>query len=260
MRRYIAEGIGTFTVVFVGCGATLLSGEKLGLLGIALSFGLSLAVMHLALAPLSGGHCNPALSFSAWTAGRLSGRDVLPYTAAQLGGGALGAALSLYIAGNRPGGTPQAAMILANGYDRLSPGYYGIGAAFLTEMMLTAILVFVFLGATRARELEGAQTQREGRVIVPKSITGGISALALGGAYALIHLVGYSVTKMGANPARSLGSALLSGGMALEQAWLFLAAPMLGALLAGLAHRGLFGTGEPAAKNPKSAAAESAAI
>lgn len=253
MRRYIAEGIGSFAIVFVGCGATLLSGEKLGVLGIALSYGLSLAIMHLALSPLSGGHCNPALSLSAWVTGRLSGRDVLPYSAAQLGGGALGSALALYIAGNRPGGTPQAAMILANGYDRLSPGYYGIGAAFLTEMVLTAILVFVFLGATRPKEFEGLKG--EGRVIAPKSAAGGISALASGGAYALIHLVGYSVTKMGANPARSFGPALLAGGMALEQAWLFLAAPMLGALFAGLAHRALFGVAAPKEKSVAQSAA-----
>lgn len=252
MRRYAGEAIGSFAVVFVGCGATLMGGAKMGELGIALSFGLSLALMHLVLSPISGGHCNPALSLSAWITGRISVRDLLPYTAAQLGGGALGSALALYIAGNRPGGTPQAAQMIANGYERLSPGYYGRSAALLTEALLTAILVFVYLGASRAKDFGGIKG--EGRVIAPKASAGGISALAVGGAYTLIHLVGYPVTKLGANPARSLGAAMLAGGMALEQAWLFLAAPMVGAAVAGLAHRALFGMGVRDAKEAASKA------
>lgn len=241
MRRYTSEAIGSFAIVFVGCGTALMGGSTVGPLGVALAFGLSFALMHLALAPLSGGHCNPALSVSAWITGKLPGRDLVPYMAAQVAGGVLGAALSIYVATHRPGGTPQAAQIISNGYDRLSPGYYGLSSAVAAEVVLTAILVFVFLGS--AREVIPGGVEREGRVVFPKVSSGGISALAAGGAYTLIHLVGGPVTKLGANPARSLGPALFAGGMALEQVWLFVAAPMVGALIAGICHRALYGVG-----------------
>lgn len=258
MRRYAAEAIGTFAVVFMGCGAALVGGARIGDAGIALAFGLALAVMMIALGPVSGGHCNPAVTVAAAITGRLPGSEVAPYVAAQLGGGVAGAALVVSMANSRPGGTPLAAQTIANGFDRLSPGFYGMGAALIAEIALTALFVFVVLGSGGAassirRRLSGNDEQplsaKESALIGAPAV-GPIAALAAGASYALIHLVGISVTRMGANPARSLGPALLAGGPALEQLPLFLAAPLAGAILAALAHRAIFGAAPARAASP----------
>jgi aquaporin Z len=235
MRRYAAEAIGAFAVVFMGCGAALVAGARIGDAGVALAFGLGLAVMTLVLGPVSGGHCNPAVTIAHAMAGRLRAKEVAPYVAAQLGGGVAGAALVVAMANGRPGGTPLAAQTLANGFDRLSPGFYGITSALIAEIALTALFTLVVLGSGRA-----------GRRGAGAGATPALAAAAAGGAYALIHLVGLPVTRMGANPARSLGPALLAGGVALEQVWLFLVAPLAGAALAALTYRAIFGV-EPAA-------------
>jgi aquaporin Z len=251
MRRYAAEAIGTFGVVFMGCGAALVGGARIGDAGVALAFGLALAVMMIALGPVSGGHCNPAVTVASAIAGRLPMREVAPYVAAQLGGGVAGAALVVSMANGRPGGTPLAAQSIANGFDRLSPGFYGLGAALIAEIALTALFVLVVLGAGGAasslrRRLSGNDEQplsaAKGSALGGAPAVAPIAALAAGASYALIHLVGIPVTRMGANPARSLGPALLAGGSALEQVAVFLAAPLAGALLAALAHRAIFGS------------------
>lgn len=250
MRRYAAEAIGTFAVVFMGCGAALVGGARIGDAGVALAFGLALAVMMIALGPVSGGHCNPAVTVASAIAGRLPGREVAPYVAAQLGGGVAGAALVVSMANSRPGGTPLAAQTIANGFDRLSPGFYGIGAALIAEIALTALFVLVVLGAGGAasslrRRLSGNDEQplsAKGLALGGARGVAPIAALASGASYALIHLVGIPVTRMGANPARSLGPALLAGGPALEQLPVFLAAPLAGATLAALAHWAIFGS------------------
>ena len=262
MRRYAAEAIGTFAVVFMGCGAALVGGARLGDAGVALAFGLALAVMMVALGPVSGGHCNPAVTVASAIAGRLPVREVAPYVAAQLGGGVAGAALVVSMANSRPGGTPLAAQLIANGFDRLSPGFYGIGAALIAEIALTALFVLVVLGAGGAasslrRRLSGNDepplSASKALALSGASAVAPIAALAAGASYALIHLVGLSVTRMGANPARSLGPALLAGGSALEQLPVFLAAPLAGAILAALAHRAIFGAdpGRAASRSPK---------
>jgi aquaporin Z len=252
MRRYAAEAIGTFGVVFMGCGAALVGGARIGDAGVALAFGLALAVMMIALGPVSGGHCNPAVTVASAIAGRLPMREVAPYVAAQLGGGVAGAALVVSMANGRPGGTPLAAQSIANGFDRLSPGFYGLGAALIAEIALTALFVLVVLGAGGAasslrRRLSGNDEQplsaaAKGSALGGAPAVAPLAALAAGASYALIHLVGIPVTRMGANPARSLGPALLAGGSALEQVAVFLAAPLAGALLAALAHRAIFGS------------------
>lgn len=268
MRRYAAEAIGTFAVVFMGCGAALVGGARLGDAGVALAFGLALAVMMIALGPVSGGHCNPAVTVASAIAGRLPVREVAPFGAAQLGGGVAGTALVVSMANSRPGGTPLAAQSIANGFDRLSPGFYGIGAALIAEIALTALFVLVVLGAGGAasslrRRLSGndepplsaaaAAAAAKSSALRGASAVAPIAALAAGASYALIHLVGLSVTRMGANPARSLGPALLAGGSALEQLPVFLAAPLAGAILAALAHRAIFGAdpGRVASRSPK---------
>jgi aquaporin Z len=258
MRRYAAEAIGSFAVVFMGCGAALVGGARIGDAGVALAFGLALAVMMIALGPVSGGHCNPAVTVASAIAGRLPMKEVAPYAAAQLGGGVAGAALVVSMANNRPGGTPLAAQTIANGFDRLSPGFYGIGAALIAEIALTALFVLVVLGAGGAasslrRRLAGSDEplSARGSALGGAGAVAPIAALAAGASYALIHLVGLPVTRMGANPARSLGPALLAGGPALEQVPVFLAAPLAGAVLAALAHRAIFGANPAASRAPK---------
>ena len=229
MRRYSAEAIGTFAIVFTGCGASLVGGARLGDAGVALAFGLSLAAMLFAAGPISGGHFNPAVTVAMAIARRLRWRDVLPYIAAQLGGGVLGAGAAIAMAEGRPGGSPRAAEAIANGYGRLSPGFYGPSSAVIAEVVLTALFVFVYLGvSTKAPLAPGRAQPQPSPALLP---------LAAGLAYTLIHLVGFQVTRVAANPARALGPALIAGGTALEQVWLFIVAPITGALFAAGAHR-----------------------
>jgi aquaporin Z len=231
MRKYVAEGVGTFAIVFTGCGALALGGARLGPTGVALSFGLALAAMTLALSPVSGAHLNPAVTLAMVITGRLKAADALPYWAAQLAGGTAGAGLLVAAARGRPGGAPLVAEAIANGYDRLSPGAYGLGAAAIVETTLTALFVLVWLGAwTEERGLPAANA-------LPGPGRAALLAAAAGAGYGLIHLVGMPVTGMSANPARSLGPALFAGGAPLEQVWLFLVAPLAGGVLAALAHR-----------------------
>jgi len=221
MRRYFAEGIGTFGVVMAGCGALAFGSARLGMVGVACAFGVALAAMTVALARVSGGQFNPAVTVAMAMTGRLPWRDVGPYIAAQLAGGTAGAGVVVAIAMGRPGASPLFAESLANGYGRMSPGYYGLGSAIVAEVALTSLLVLVTLGASRRTPLA--------------------HAAGAGLAYTLVHLVGMPVTGLAANPARALGPALLAGGPALAQVWVFVFAPLAGAMLAGLAHRILHG-------------------
>ena len=232
MRRYSAEAIGTFAIVFTGCGASLIGGARLGDAGVALAFGLSLAAMLFAAGPISGGHFNPAVTLAMAVTRRLRRRDVLPYIAAQLGGGILGASAAIAMAEGRPGGAPRAAEAIANGYGRLSPGVYGPSSAAIAEVVLTALFVFVYLGVSSNQTAEVASAGRAQALPSPALLP-----LAAGLAYTLIHLVGFQVTRVAANPARALGPALIAGGAALDQLWLFVVAPIAGGLLAAGAHR-----------------------
>lgn len=231
MRRYSAEAIGTFAIVFTGCGASLIGGARLGDAGLSLAFGLSLAAMLFAAGPISGGHFNPAVTVAMAITRRLRWRDVLPYVAAQLGGGILGAGAAIAMAEGRPGGAPRAAESIANGYGRLSPGFYGLSSAVIAEVVLTALFVFVYLGVSSKAPAELAPARAQAQ------ISPALLPLAAGLAYTLIHLVGFQVTRVAANPARALGPALIAGGAALDQVWLFVVAPIAGGLLAAGAHR-----------------------
>lgn len=236
MRRYVAEAVGTFGIIFAGCGATVVSGARLGDTGVALAFGLALAAMTLVLSPISGAHLNPAVSVAMAAVGRFRWRDVPGYIGAQLAGGVLGVALVLVLANGRAGGAPLGAESLATGYGRLSPGAYGISAAIVAEIALTALLVLVLLSVSDAHPkggltAEAAQAHRS---------THAISAAAVGVAYTMIHLIGLPVTKLAANPARALGPALFAGGDALAQVWLFLVAPVAGAFVAAGLYRALW--------------------
>ncbi len=232
MRKYTAEALGTFAVVFTGLGAMAVGGERLGLVGVAIAFGVALGAMTLALAPLSGAHLNPAVSVAMAIGGRLAPRELLPYVAAQLAGGTAGAGLAVTMAQGRPGGGALVARAVASGWGRGSPGYYGLGSAAVAEIGLTAMFAFVVLavasrgGAAASRRIEASPTAL---------------AAAAGLAYGLVHLVGLPVSNVAANPARAIGPALLAGGESLSQLWLFVAAPVAGGVLAALAHRAVYG-------------------
>jgi aquaporin Z len=218
MNKALAEFIGTFTLVFLGCGAAVIAGAGVvGVLGIAFAFGLALIAMAYGIGPVSGCHINPAVSFGAFVAGRLSSGDFIQYVIAQCLGAIAGAAVLYMIASGKLAGFDIAKQGLGqNGWGPTYLGGYGMGAAFVFEVVATFLFVTVILGSTGA----GAPTANAG--------------LAIGLALVAIHIVGIQITGTSVNPARSLGPALFAGGSALGQLWLFIVAPLIGAAAAGI--------------------------
>lgn len=224
-RRMAAEGIGTFWLVFGGCGAAVLAAKfpevGIGLVGVALAFGLTLLTMAYSIGHISGCHLNPAVTLGLWSGGRFPARDIVPYVAAQVAGAIVAAELLLFIASGRPG-FDLSGGLAQNGYGDGSPGHYGLAPAFLIEVVLTAGFLMVILGSTDER--------------APK----GFAPIAIGLALTLIHLVSIPVTNTSVNPARSTGPALIVGGLALQQLWMFWVAPLLGGAIGGMGYRLLF--------------------
>ncbi len=218
MNKALAEFIGAFTLVFLGCGAAVIAGAGVvGVLGIAFAFGLALIAMAYGIGPVSGCHINPAVSLGAFIAGRLSSGDFIQYVIAQCLGAIAGAAVLYMIASGKLAGFDVAKQGLGqNGWGPTYLGGYGMGAAFLFEVVATFLFVTVILGSTGA----GAPTANAG--------------LAIGLALVAIHIVGIQITGTSVNPARSLGPALFAGGSALGQLWLFIVAPLIGAAAAGI--------------------------
>jgi aquaporin Z len=226
-RRLTAEFLGTFWLVFGGCGSAVLAAAVpdvgIGLLGVSLAFGLTVVTMAYAVGHISGGHFNPAVTVGLWAGRRASGRDVLPYVVTQVVAGIAAAAVLFVIASGRSGFSARGSGFATNGYGAHSPEGYGLLAALVSEVVMTAFFVFVILGVTDRR--------------APK----GFGPLAIGLTLTLIHLVSIPVTNTSVNPARSTGPALFVGGSALGQLWLFWLAPLAGALVAGFAYRHLTG-------------------
>src|SRR2546430_7278254 len=215
MKRYLAELIGTFVLVFASCGSAVLAGDKIGYLGVSLAFGLSLLAMVYAIGPISGCHINPAVTIGLLISKKMNARQAPGYILAQIAGAILASALLLLIVKGAPGGyDPSVAGFAANGYGDHSPGHYNLLSAFLVEIILTFFLVFTVLGATDIKAPVG------------------FAGIAIGLVLTLIHLVGIPVTNTSVNPARSIGPALFVGGWALSQLWLFLIAPLIGAVMA----------------------------
>lgn len=222
MRKYfLAELIGTFVLVLGGCGSAVLAGDKIGFAGVSLAFGLSLLAMVYAIGPISGCHVNPAVTVGLLLSKKMEEpRYAIGYIIAQILGGILGAGLLLLIAkGASAGYNPIESGLAANGYGAHSPGGYNLGAAFLTEVVLTFFLVFTVLGATDLKAPVG------------------FAGIPIGLVLTLIHLVGIPVTNTSVNPARSIGPAIFVGGWALGQLWLFIVAPLIGAAIASVAYR-----------------------
>jgi len=223
-QRATAEFIGTFWLVFGGCGSAVLAAAfpqlGIGFLGVALAFGLSVLTMAYAVGHVSGCHLNPAVSVGLWAGGRFPASDLGPYIVAQVGGAIAGAAVLLMIASGRPG-FDLAAGFASNGYGVHSPGGYSMFAGLLIELVLTAMFLIIILGATDGR--------------APK----GFAPIAIGLGLTMIHLISIPVTNTSVNPARSTGPALFVGGWALQQLWLFWLAPIVGGVVGGLVYRTL---------------------
>nr|WP_213437447.1 MULTISPECIES: aquaporin Z [Lysobacter] len=232
LRKLVAETIGTFWLVLGGCGSAVLAANfggdgnplGIGLVGVSLAFGLTVVTGAYALGHISGGHFNPAVSAGLWAGGRFPTTLLLPYILAQTIGAILAAAVLWHIAHGRADfvvDASTAGAFATNGFDAMSPGGFSMNAAFLSELVLTAMFVIVIMGATHP------------------SAPAGMAPLAIGLALTLIHLVSIPVTNTSVNPARSTGVAIFVGGAALSQLWFFWVVPIVGGLLGGVVGRWL---------------------
>lgn len=221
MKKLVAEFIGTLWLVLGGCGSAVLAAAYpelgIGFVGVAIAFGLTVVTMAYAIGHISGCHLNPAVSIGLWIGGRFDKKELLPFIVAQILGGIAGAGI-LYIittgkAGFEIGG------FAANGYGEHSPDGYSLFAALVTEIVMTFMFLIIILGATHSKAAKG------------------FAGLAIGLGLTLIHLISIPVTNTSVNPARSISQALFAQGWAIEQLWLFIVAPIVGAILAGLVYK-----------------------
>ena len=230
LKRCAAEVLGTFWLVFGGCGSAVLAAAfpdvGIGLLGVSFAFGLTVMTMAFAIGHISGCHLNPAVSIGLAVGGRFKASELLPYIGSQVVGAIIGA-LILYMIASGKVGFDLAGGFASNGYGEHSPGGYSLGAALLAEIVLTFMFLMIILGATDARA------------------PAGFAPIAIGLGLTLIHLIGIPVDNLSVNPARSTGPALFVGGWALAQLWAFWVAPIIGAALAGVTYKWL---GAPAKK------------
>jgi aquaporin Z len=241
--KFVAELLGTFWLVLGGCGSAVLAAAfpelGIGFVGVSLAFGLTVVTGAYAFGPISGGHFNPAVSLGLWAGGRFPASQLLPYIAAQLVGAVVAAAV-LYMIATGKAGFDLKGGFASNGYGEHSPGKYSLGAALITEVIMTFMFLMIILGTTHKRASPG------------------FAGLAIGLALVLIHLISIPVTNTSVNPARSTGPALFVGGWAIEQLWMFWVAPIVGAVFAGWVSRTVFDAAEePAAwASPTAAAAK----
>ena len=223
-KKYIAEAIGTFWLTFAGCGSAVLAAAfpqvGIGLLGVSFAFGLSVVTMAFAIGHISGCHLNPAVTVGLAAGGRFPAGQVVPYIIAQVIGAVLGAGL-LYVIASGKAGFDLAGGFASNGYADHSPGKYSLLAGFVCEVAMTAMFLFIIMGATHGKA------------------PAGFAPLAIGLALVMIHLVSIPVTNTSVNPARSTGPALFVGGWAIQQLWLFWVAPLIGGVIGGVVYRWL---------------------
>ncbi len=223
-RKLQAEAIGTFWLTFGGCGSAIISAAfphvGIGLLGVALAFGLTVLTMAYTIGPISGCHLNPAVTVGLAAGGRFPASDVIPYIVAQVVGAVVAAVVLFLIAHGSPGFDPHGGFA-ANGYGEHSPGHYSLFACFLCELVLTMMFLFVIMGSTHS------------------AAPAGFAPIAIGLCLTLIHLISIPVTNTSVNPARSTGPALFAGAWAIGQLWLFWVAPLLGGLIGGVLFRTL---------------------
>ena len=237
VRRLGAEFLGTFVLVFVGCGAAILDAGNKGIdfLGVAFAFGIAVMVMVYAVGAISGGHFNPAVTIGLAVARRFPWADVIAYIATQVVAALVAALALLGVAKGQDGFSAKASGFASNGYGDHSPFQYNLGAVILTEIVLTAIFLYVIIGATDVRS------------------TAGFAGIAIGFTLAAIHIVSIPVSNTSVNPARSTGPAIIQHGWAVGQLWVFWVAPIIGALIAGASHRLIFGAEAPSPAEPLAA-------
>ena len=223
MNKYAAEFVGTFWLVLGGCGSAVLAAAfpnvGIGLHGVSLAFGLTVLTMAYAIGHISGCHLNPAVSVGLWIGGRFNSKDLIPYIVSQTLG-AIAAAAVLYVIATGKAGF-EVGGFAANGYAELSPGKYSMLSALVTEVVMTAMFLFVIMGAT------------------DKRAPAGFAPIAIGLCLTLIHLISIPITNTSVNPARSTGVALFAGGGYVVQLWAFWAAPILGGALGALLYNGV---------------------
>lgn len=221
MKKLIAEFIGTLWLVLGGCGSAVLAAAYpelgIGFVGVAIAFGLTVLTMAYAIGHISGCHLNPAVSIGLWVGGRFDKKDLLPYIVAQILGAIVGASILYIIASGKAGF--EIGGFASNGYAEHSPGGYTMLAAFVTELVMTFMFLIIILGATHSQASKG------------------FAGLAIGLGLTLIHLISIPVTNTSVNPARSISQALFAGAWAIDQLWLFILAPIIGAVLAGLVYK-----------------------
>ncbi|HOT82697.1 MAG: aquaporin Z [Rhodospirillales bacterium] len=227
-NRFVAEFLGTFWLVFGGCGSAVLAAAfpelGIGFVGVSLAFGLTVLTMAYAVGHISGGHFNPAVTLGLWTGGRFPASEIIPYWIAQVLG-AVAAGAVLYVIASGAPGFDVAGGFASNGFAEHSPGKYSLHAALLAEVVLTMFFLLIILGSTDGRA------------------PAGFAPIAIGLALTLIHLISIPVTNTSVNPARSTGPALFVGGWALAQLWLFWVAPLIGGAVGGFLYRWLGGSG-----------------
>ena len=223
MKRYVSELIGTMVLVLFGCGSAAIAGTVLGNLGIAMAFGLSIVAMAYVIGDISGCHINPAVSIGMWIDGRVELKDLIMYIIFQCIGAIIGTAILAMLINSAPSlGGYMATGLGQNGFGAASSVGINLYGALITEIILTFVFVFTVLGVTRSEK------------------TGVIAGIVIGLTLAFVHIMGIPLTGTSVNPARSLAPALFMGGVALQQVWVFIVAPIIGAVIAGLAHKGLY--------------------
>ncbi|MDV6251596.1 aquaporin Z [Vibrio sp. EA2] len=225
MNKYLAEAFGTFWLVLGGCGSAVLAAGfpevGIGLLGVALAFGLTVLTMAFAIGHISGCHLNPAVTIGLWAGGRFDTKDILPYIIAQVIGGLIAGGTLYVIASGQMGFDIVASGFASNGYGEHSPGQYSMLAALVTEIVMTMMFLIVIMGATDKRAPEG------------------FGPIAIGLCLTLIHLISIPVTNTSVNPARSTGVAIYVGDWAISQLWLFWIAPIIGGVLGAVIYKNL---------------------
>lgn len=221
-KKYLAELLGTFVLVFFGCGSAVVAGSQVGFLGISFAFGLSVLVMVYAIGPISGCHINPAITIAMLVNGKISSKDAAIYIVVQCIGAVIASLLLLTVMTGHPGYVLATNGLGQNGFDAASPGNFSMMSGLIAEVILTFAFLMVIFGATS------------------KAAPAGFAGIAIGLSLTLIHIVGIPITGTSVNPARSLGPALVVGGTALAQLWLFIVAPIIGALIAAVVWKYLF--------------------
>ena len=226
MNKYIAESFGTFWLVLGGCGSAVLAAGfpdvGIGLLGVALAFGLTVMTMAFAIGHISGCHLNPAVTIGLWAGGRFEAKHVVPYIVSQVVGGLIAATVLYFIATGQAGFDVAASGFAANGFGEHSPGQYSMTAALISEVVMTMMFLMIIMGATDERAPQG------------------FAPIAIGLGLTLIHLISIPVTNTSVNPARSTAVAVYVGDWATSQLWLFWVAPIVGAIIGAVAYRSLF--------------------